>query len=133
MSKKISSYFRAIFRREQGSDVHFTAFLSWNKMSEYLVIRASALLIFYLILNHSIRSVGHLSQASYEQPIIFIELSKRLLGLLFQRSSFFWLVPILLLGIFLSVYYPRFRQRYLSSQPTLSITWGATGDRILIH
>ena len=82
------------------------------KMGEYLVIRASGLLIFYTILDRLVRAAGYLPQASYKQPIIFIELSKRLLSLLFQPSNFFWLVPILLIGIFLSVRSPWFQERY---------------------
>ena len=102
------------------------------KMGEYLIIRASALLIFYTILDRSLRTVGHLSQASYEQPIISIELSKRLLGLLFQPFSFFWLVPILLLGMFLSMSYPWFRRRYRCFWYGWSIFYSSTTLRRFI-
>ena len=91
------------------------------KVGEYLLIRTSALLIFYTILDRLVREAGHLPQASYGQPIILIELSKRLLGLLLKPFSFFWLVPILLLGIFLSVRYSWLQKCYRRLWPGWSI------------
>ncbi len=81
-------------------------------MSEYLIIRASSLLIFYTILDRLMAFAGRLPQASYEQPVISIELSKRLLSLLFQPFLFFGLVLILILGIFLSIRYSWLKESY---------------------
>ncbi|MGK7872116.1 MAG: hypothetical protein AB4426_01995 [Xenococcaceae cyanobacterium] len=108
MNKKISSYLGEAFRGENGTDAQSISFLR-------LSIRIGVLLILYGALERLVMITGHLPQASYEQPVIFIELGKRivrLFGMLLHGYSLFFLVTALLLVGFILTRYPSLRCHY---------------------